>query len=392
MNIPLTKLYIDEEDLSAVQKPLQTGWLVQGPYTANFEKKMASYNNSLYAIATSSCTTALHLSLIGAQVKPGDTVIVPAFTYVATANAVEHSGAKPVFIDIDIHTYNLSVEHLTHYLENIQSPQKIPKAIIVVHLFGLCANMPEIMKLCQKYQITVIEDAACGLGAQIHGKAPGSFGLAACFSFHPRKIISTGEGGMILTNDKKTESLLRKLRDHGAEISDQKRHESHMFDLPEFKNLGYNYRMTDIQGALGCSQMKKISHILNKRKELAHYYDHLLEKLNWLHVPEVPSGYTHAYQSYVPLIIKINKNSTESGNVRQRLMSHLHQKGIASRPGTHAVPCLEYYKKKYNIHIEDYPNALNAHYQAITLPLYPEMKHQEIEYIANALQQFLRYI
>lgn len=389
MNIPLTKPLIDTEDFKAIQAPLKTGWLVQGPYVAQFEEMVAQYCGVQYAVATSSCTSALHLSMLAAGIGPGDEVLVPAFTYVATANAVEHAGARPIFIDIDPVTFNMSVEALQSYLAKCESDGiALPKAIIPVHLFGLCADMTNILRLGQEHSLIVIEDAACALGSNIQGKAPGSFGLTACFSFHPRKVITTGEGGMVVTQDEKIATHLRILRDHGADTSDHSRHLSKQGELPEFNHLGYNYRMNDIQGALGKSQMNKLPRIIKERKRLAESYNSLLEGISWLRMPSSPDGYIHTYQSYVCQLDADSRTASEIGKIRSALMNHLAKQGISTRPGTHAVHQLGYYKKKYSLSVDQYPNAWMAHNNTITLPLYVGMNPAEQEYVVETISNF----
>ncbi len=389
MNIPITKPLIDLKDVEAIQAPLRTGWLVQGPYVKQFEERVAWFCDARHAVAVSSCTAAIHLALLSAGVGPGDRVMVPSFTYVATANAVEHAGAEPVFVDIDPETFTISINHVQRYLEQCALQKTaLPKAVIPVHLFGLCADMPALLRLSEKHGLVVIEDAACALGSEINGKAPGHFGLSACFSFHPRKIITTGEGGMVITQDEKTAASLRILRDHGAEASDHQRHVKGNGGLPEFNTLGYNFRMTDIQGALGVSQMDKLSDILEDRIRLAKIYHTILKDISWLSPPVCPKGYRHTYQSYVCRIGDKDASPHEAARLRQSLMNHLNSADIASRPGTHSVHQLGYYSRKYGYRPEDYPNAWMAHNSAIALPLYPGMTRQEQEYVVDTISNF----
>ena len=389
MNIPLAKPLLDNMEFTAVKTPLESGWLVQGPLVQQFETLVAQYCDVPYAVATSSCTTALHLSLLAAGIRPGDKVLVPSFTYVATANAVEHAGAEPVFIDIDAGTFNVSIAALEAYLKGcMNGGLPIPKALIPVHLFGLCADMAPIQRICEKYSMTIIEDAACAIGSFIDRKSAGSFGSTACFSFHPRKVITTGEGGMVVTGDKKTATQLKVLRDHGAEISDHARHTGSVGELPEFNKLGYNYRMTDIQGALGTAQMAKLPDILMMRKALARTYKQMLSDIPWLSPPTCPKGYTHTYQSYVCRIEIEDHSPQDLGKIRSTLMKHLDDKGVAARPGTHAVHFLGYYRGKYGLLPDHCPNALKAHHNAITLPLYPGMTEKEQTYVVRSISQF----
>lgn len=387
--IPLTKPFMDREDYEAVLAPLQSGWLVQGPEVARFEETVARFCKVPYAVATTSCTTALHLSLIAAGIGKGDVVLVPSFTYVATANAVEHAGARPVFVDIDLETFNISLESIEARLAACKAEGgPAPRAIIPVHLFGLCANMDSILELSERHSLSVIEDAACALGSSIHARSAGSFGLAGCFSFHPRKLVTTGEGGMIVTGDGDLAKTLRILRDHGADASDHNRQNAGQDEMPSFNHLGYNYRMTDIQGALGNSQMAKIKKIIESRRALAGVYSGILRSIPWIRTPVCPPGYFHTYQSYVCRLRFEGKRPGNIGKARSGLMKHLRDAGISSRPGTHAVHLLGYYQRKYDVKPQDFPNSRTAHHGTIALPLYPGMTHGEQLRVAEAVASF----
>lgn len=386
--IPLTKPSMDRSDYEAVLVPLQSGWLVQGPEVARFEETVAGYCRVPCAVATTSCTTALHLALLAAGIGPGDAVLVPSFTYVATANAVEHAGARPVFADIDPETLNVSLKSLESSLAACKASGPAPKAVIPVHLFGLCADMPSVMQWSREHSLSVIEDAACALGSSIQDRPAGSFGLAGCFSFHPRKLVTTGEGGMIVTGDQEFANTLRILRDHGAEITDLDRHHAGQGEMPSFERLGYNYRMTDIQGALGNSQMAKVHKIIEQRRGLAAVYLGLLQSIPWIRTPVCPPGCFHTYQSFVCTIHIEGKRVGKVGQVRRGLMQHLMDAGVSSRPGTHAVHLLGYYQKKYRIRVQDFPVSRMAHHSTIALPLYPGMTHGEQLRVAEAIASF----
>ena len=246
MKVPIARTHLTEKDFNIIRKPLESGWVVQGPYVDEFENKWNEYTGSKHSIAVTSCTTALHLSLAALGLKPNDEVIVPAFTWISTANVVEHLNAKVVFCDIDLKTFNIDVNQIEEKI----SPKT--KAIIPVHLFGLSVHMGPILDIAQKYNLWVVEDAACGFGARYNGKHVGTFGDTGCFSFHPRKAITTGEGGMITTNDDELAEKMRSIRDHGAAMSDfQRHHGAKPYLLAEHPYAGYNYRMTDIQASLG---------------------------------------------------------------------------------------------------------------------------------------------
>jgi dTDP-4-amino-4,6-dideoxygalactose transaminase len=242
MKIPIARTNLTEAEINSVLEPLRSGWLVQGPKVEQFEKKWSDFTGAKYSIAVTSCTSALHLSLVALGIKAEDEVIVPAFTWISTANVVEHVGAKLVFCDIDINTFNIDVAQIESKIT------KYTKAIIPVHLFGLAADMTVINNIAKKYNLKVVEDAACGFGSRYHKQHVGTFGNTGCFSFHPRKAITTGEGGMITTNDKVLAEKLRCLRDHGAIMSDLQRHQgSKPYLLADHQEAGFNQRMTDLR-------------------------------------------------------------------------------------------------------------------------------------------------
>lgn len=385
MKIPISKPWLGPEEITAVQAPIESGWVVQGPHVKAFEDKFAAFTKIPFAAATTSCTTALHMALVALGVEPGDEVIVPAFTWVATANVVEYMGAKPIFCDIDLQTFNIDVKRAA----SLVTPKTV--GILPVHLFGLSADMTPLLQLAKRHKLWIIEDAACGFGASYHGKHVGAFGEIGCFSFHPRKSITTGEGGMTTTANADLDAKLRSLRDHGASKSDLARHEgSSSFMLPEFSQVGYNYRMTDIQGAMGSTQMDKASRILECRRSVARRYDKALSALGWLRPPVTPSGYEHGYQAYVSLFAPEEptlKNVDTLYRQRNALMTELEKEGIATRPGTHAPPFLDFYHRKYNTRPEQYPNAYVADRLSIAIPLYSQLSEGEQDFICHVLAE-----
>lgn len=387
--IPVTTPVFDESDFASIIEPLKSGWVVQGPKVKEFETLFQRFSTAKHSIAVTSCTTALHLGLVAAGVKPGDEVITPSFTFVATANAVEYVGATPVFVDIDPATYNIDARKMA---ETVESCKGRVKAIIPVHLFGLCADMDSVMELAGRHGLAVVEDAACAFGSFYKGRHAGVFGDTGCFSFHPRKAITTGEGGMITTNDDKTAELLRSLRDHGASKSDLQRHmEKGGSLLPEYNMLGYNYRMTDIQGALGASQMAKADGIIRDRRAAAKRYDAILD-FDWLVKPVEPEGFVHSYQSYVCHVDKSRfGGDTGRANIfRNRMMSEMEAVGISVRQGTHAVHTLGYYKNKYGLKDSDFPRSYEADRLTITLPLYAGMKPEDQDFVVETMAALYR--
>lgn len=382
--IPIAKPYFDARDEAAVLEPLKTGWIVQGPKVRQFEEAVAGYACAEAAVATSSCTTALHLALLACGVGPGDEVIVPAFTFVATANAVEHVGARPVFADVDLRTFNVDVSHVRTALTTST------KAVIPVHLFGLCADMDPICELAESKGLKIIEDAACALGAFYRGRHAGTLGDAGCLSFHARKVITTGEGGMVLTRTDSIAQQVRALRDHGAAADDFRRHSAGETLLPDYLWAGFNYRMTDLQASLGLAQQEKLGWLLERRAMLVSRYAERLREIDWLEVPTSLPGCVHAYQSYVCLFrpdVPTLDHAAELAERRRALMRRLRQQGVDTRQGTHAVHLLQYYARRYKLAPEEFPNALLADRLTLALPLYPQLTEAEQDQVVEALRR-----
>lgn len=384
MHVPIARASLTEDEIQSVLEPLRSGWLVQGPKVREFEEKWSTFTGAAYSAATTSCTTALHLSLAALGFGPGDEAIVPAFTWIATANVVEHLGGKTVFCDIDLNTFNLDVSAVSQRI----TPRT--KAILPVHLFGLSADMDPILELARKYNIHVIEDAACGFGSRYKGRHVGTLGDAGSFSFHPRKAITTGEGGMVTTNSAELDARIRRLRDHGSAMSDLQRHLGpRPYLLADHPDAGYNQRMTDIQGALGSAQMDRAEDIISERRRLAAIYDDAFSDLPWLQTPCVPDGYEHGYQSYACLFRPeaLTEASVKRINSqRNEWMDELQHAGVSTRPATHAVHMLSYYRETYGLREEDYPNARAANDCSISLPLFHGMTEDEQMHVIKTVR------
>jgi perosamine synthetase len=385
MNVPIARTGLTEAEIQSVLDPLRSGWLVQGPKVREFEEKWSAFTGAEHSVAVTSCTSALHLSLAALGVGPGDEVLVPAFTWIATANVVQHLGATVVFCDIDPLTFNMDVSQL----EGLITPRT--RAMIPVHLFGLSADMGPILQIARRHGLAVVEDAACGFGAEYHGKHVGTLGDTGCFSFHPRKAITTGEGGMITTANDALAEKLRRLRDHGAAMTDlQRHHGARPYLLADHPDAGYNQRMTDIQGALGSAQMDRAREIIAERQRLAAVYNAAFEPLEWLRTPARPDGYTHGYQSY-PCTLLSEPITLESipriREVRNAWMDRLQQQGISTRPATHAVHMLAFYREKYDLVPERFPQAYGANDCSISLPLFHGMTEAEQEYVVEMVRR-----
>lgn len=399
--IPVTKPYFTQDERNMIAEALSSGWVAQGPRVAEFEKMIAQHEGVAEGIATTSCTTALHLAMVAQGLRGGMDAIAPAFTFVATENAIVATGATPVMVDIRQDTFNIDTEKLYKLIEAdyINRNGKLFNketgnllwGIVPVHEFGLCCEIEKINDLADVYNLKVIEDAACALGAKYKDKHPGAFGNTACVSFHPRKSITTGEGGMILTDDFALAKRLRELRTHGSTVSAEARDRKSGFLLPEHNEAGYNYRMTDIQGAMGQAQAKKLDFIIEEKRKGALLYNKLIEKnLPEFVIPFEPENYFHTYQSYVCMLdcSKLRLDSIKSGGeYRNRLLQKLEDSGIATRQGTHAVHMLGYYRKCFGYVPEDYINAYACDHLSITLPLYVGMTEDDMVYVVEMIRK-----
>jgi dTDP-4-amino-4,6-dideoxygalactose transaminase len=373
-NIPISLPVTGEEEWQATREPLINGWLTSGPKVREFEQLFAERHNVKHALAVTSATTALHLALVALEIGPGDEVIVPAFTWVSTANVVLYCGANVVFADVDTVTFNIDPEDLK---KRITSKTK---AIIPVHLFGLCANMDDIKAIAGN--IPLVEDGACAAGAAYKGTPAGALGTIGCFSFHPRKSVTTGEGGMITTNDDHLADVMSMLRNHGASISEEQRHHGpRPYILPDFNMLGFNYRMTDLQGAVGVVQIKKLDTFIDEREKWATWYSEQLADIPWLRTPQVGADYKHGWQSFVTFV-----DESKAPCSRNEIMEKLQEQGISTRPGTHAVHMLNYYADKYGIQPSDYPGAQAANDYSMSIPLHNRMVAEDYEYVVEVLK------
>ncbi|HWE60776.1 MAG TPA: DegT/DnrJ/EryC1/StrS family aminotransferase, partial [Chloroflexota bacterium] len=290
--IPITRPYITEDEVQAVAAVVRAGWLLQGPQVAAFEEALAYYVGARHAVATTNCSAALHLALAAWDIGPGDEVIVPSYGFIAVAHAVVHTGATPVFVDIDPRTCTMD----PGAVETAVTPRT--RAVIPVDQHGLPADLHAILLIADRYGLHVLEDAAPALGATVLGRRVGAISPATCFSFHAHASITSGEGGMITTDDGALAARLRMLRAHGAALPDPMHLHANALAPDDYDAAGYNYRLTDIQAAVGLAQLKKIDWILERRRTLGERYTRLLADLPGLTLPHVPSGLSHVYQSY----------------------------------------------------------------------------------------------
>lgn len=369
--IPLLRPFFDSEELKEIQKVLESGWVSQGPKVKEFEKKVADYLGVKYAIAVANCTSALHLSSLSLGIKQGDEVLVADYTFPATGHSVLYCGAKPVFVDVDLRTYNINPERIEGKIT------ERTKAIIPVHTFGQPAEMDRIKEISEKYDIKVIEDAACAFGAQYKGRYAGTIGDIGCFSFHARKGITTGEGGMVVTNNEDLAKRIRELSVFGMRNAwDVERTDE--FVIPEFINIGYNYKMSDIAAAIGVAQLKKLEKIIKRKIELAKYWDENLQEFEDIEAPFVKENVKHIFQSYVALL---NPNIK-----RNKIIQELMQKGVQTQIGTYASHIQPVYNSK-----EICPNSLEVFKRSLALPMYYMLNEESIEiatkFIKTALER-----
>lgn len=361
--LKLSEPHIPEKAIAKAIEVLKSGNLIQGKYVKEFELRLENYLNIKHAILVSSGTAALHVSLMALDIKRKDEVIVPAFTFPATANVVELVGAKPVFVDINLGDFCIDAWKIE---EVITEKTRI---IMPVHEFGQSAEMDKIIKIAEKYRLDILEDAACALGTEFNGQKVGTLGRVGCFSFHPRKAISTGEGGLVVTNDEILAEKVKSLRNHGASLCNGKL---------DFIYAGLNYRMTDFQAVLGLYQLSGIEDIVNTRIKLAKKYNDRLSKIKWIKTPAIYENRKAIYQTYHVIV--------DDFVDRDALIAMLKTAGIETNLGAHALNCLTYFRNKYGYKPEDLPNARKAYMHGLALPIGNHCNNEDVDYIVETLK------
>ncbi len=371
--IPFARPAMMGGEAAAIAEVIASGWVSQGPRVAAFESAFAARVGAPAAVATTSCTTALALALHVSGVGPGDEVIVPSLSFIATANAVWHCGATPVFADIDPRTYNLDASAA----ERMITPRT--KAIMPVHQVGLPADMDPFLELAAQYDIAIVEDAACAIGARYKDRPIGSLGPLACFSLHPRKVITTGEGGMITVHDPEVAERLRRLRAHGMDMSDLARHAARDVVFEAYPERGWNTRMTDLQAALGLCQLEVLDDILKRRRRLAERYTAAIEAIPDLETPWEPPYAERTWQSYC---VRVGPHAPVS---RTELMRGLLKDGIPTRKGVMAI----HEEAAYAGPHAELPHTEAAAREVLMLPLFPDLSDEQQDQVVACLSRHL---
>lgn len=373
--IPIAKPYLNSEDAQAAYDTILTGWITQGPRVLEFEEKFAHYVGSKYAVAVSNCTTALHLSMIVAGVQAGDEVICPSMSYIATANSIKYVGATPVFAEVGVDC-NIDPAHA----ESLITPKT--KAILIVHQIGFPADIDAFKAICEKHKLILIEDAACAAGSSYKGKKIGSHSDLVCFSFHPRKIISTGDGGMVTTNNPEYAKRMKLLRQHGMSVSDSVRHSAKTIIFEDHLEVAYNYRMTDIQAAVGIQQLAKLDWIVSERTKIAERYLRELADIDCIRLPKVEEGHVTNWQSFS---IYLQEHAPIS---RNDLMQALLDRDIASRRGVMTSHRETAYKEECNG--LSLPKSEDLSDRSIIIPLYIPMADEDVTRVIANLRELLK--
>lgn len=373
--IPLMRPWLEEKEWEVLKDVILSGWVSQGPKVKEFEQKVAEFVGAKYAVATNACTSAIHLGLKTQNVNYGDEVIVANTTCMANVNAIKMAGANPVFVDIDERTYNIDPNKIASAITSKT------KAILTIDQIGLASDLDSIKNISEQYNLAIVDDAATALGGKYKDKYLGSHGLLTTFSFHPRKMITTGEGGMLLTDNENIAEQAKILRATGASVSDLDRHKAKGIILQKYYDSGYNYRMTDIQAAIGIVQMDKLPEMLKERKRQAEYYDEAFSKMSYIITPYVPDYADHAYTSY---LLKIDP---EMNIDIEDVLIKMSEKKISCRYGIMPLHQEPYFDNKYTDDM--FPVSCDVAKRTFFIPIYPGLKDEEMKYIVSSVQEVI---
>lgn len=363
--IQIARPYLDKSDINEVVQVLKSGWLSLGPKYKEFERNLADYVGVKYACAVSSGTAALHLGVRALNLKSGDEVITTPFSFIASSNILLYEGIKPVFVDIEETTLNLDPSQIEQVIT------KRTKAILPVHIFGQSAEMDEIMRLAKKYKLKVLEDSCESLGATYQGKMVGTIGDIGTYAFYPNKQMTTGEGGMLVTNSKKIYDLCDSMRNQGRGKSG---------DWLVHERLGYNYRMNEMSASLGVTQLKKINWMIEEKRKIVTWYNEALRDVAGIQTPVIGKNRTHSWFVYV---VRVKKGK------RNKLMSELGKLGIQVKPYLPVIHLQPFMKKLFNLKKGDFPVAEKVADETLALPLYIGLKLRDIEYISDKIRKIL---
>lgn len=386
-NIPIAKPYFTGQETELVAEVMKTGWVCQGPMVARFEEAVVAYTGAKYAVATSSCTTALHVAMLIAGIGAGDDVLCPSFSFVATANGVRHAGAEPQFIDIDPATLNMDplaaerhiADHYTVDLRNKVTGNKL-KAILIVHQIGIPADIDKFAEIAKKHGLILMEDSACGIGSTYKGKPIGASGFVGAFSFHPRKVISCGEGGMLVMSEEALAESAKIFRAHGASVSDFARHKAGVALTESYNVVGYNYRMTDLQSAIGVKQLEILDSLIARRVAIASRYNEAFGETGLLEIVKPPAYATlWNYQSYP---IRLSSGGCEARNA---FMQSMQDKGISTRRGIPPIHKEPVYDKGLTL-----PATESVSERTLFLPVFPSLSDDEVDYVISAVKTTLQ--
>jgi len=368
IQIPLAKPSFDERELEAVRRVLSSGWVVQGPEVEAFENAIAEMHHARQCIAVSSGTAALHVCYLSLGIGSGDIVFIPSFAWPSAANMAMAVGARPVFVDVLPDTYNIDPVDLQMRIKQcVKKKWGIPRLIVAVHEFGLTADIETVLEIAKEYEMEIIEDAACALGATYKGTPVGTFGKMGIFSFHPRKAITTGEGGAIVTNDDSLAEKCRMWRNHGQVFKNGER---------DFQVAGLNYRMTEVQASIGQIQLDKLPEILKKRRKIALKYLRDLSKCSGIILPT--DSPEHTWQTFMVVLKKDIDRSF--------IIGKLADYGVGAGPGSISGHCISIYRKSFGYTAEDLPISARLDFQGLALPSYERLSARQQEEVVHHLR------